>query len=79
MVGIVSYGTYIPKYRLKLADIASAWKKEGLDVVGSLGITEKSVPAGDEDSVTIAMEAALASLEFYHGTPDDIDVLFFGS
>ena len=37
------------------------------------------MPAGDEDSVTIAMEAALASLEFYHGTPDDIDVLFVGS
>ena len=79
MVGIVSYGIYIPKYRLKLTDIASAWKKEGLDVTGSLGITEKSVPAGDEDAVTIALEASLASLEFFHGTADNIDVLFVGS
>ncbi len=88
MVGIVSYGTYIPKYRLKLADIASAWKKEGRDVVGSLGITEKSVPAGDEDAVTIALEAALKVFETrsdssqnenFQCKPTDIDVLLVGS
>lgn len=45
-VGIVSYGTYIPVYRIKLADIASAWKKDPKEVVGSLRIEEK-VGAGD--------------------------------
>ncbi len=77
MVGIVSYGTYIPQYRVKLADIAAAWKKEPSDVVGSLGIVEKSVPATDEDAVTIAFEAAARALHGLH--PDAVDVLFVGS
>ena len=62
MVGIVSYGTYIPRYRIKLSDIANAWKKESYDVIESLGLTEKAVPAADEDAVTIALEAARAAL-----------------
>lgn len=79
MVGIVSYGTYIPKYRIKLADIAAAWKKEPKDVIGSLGIDEKAVPAGDEDAVTIALDAALHCMDTFRGTPEDIEVLFVGS
>lgn len=79
MVGIVSYGTYIPTYRIKLADIATAWKKDPREVVGSLGIDEKSVPGTDEDAVTIALEAAAQSLKTFDGLPTDIDVLFVGS
>jgi hydroxymethylglutaryl-CoA synthase len=79
MVGIVSYGTYIPQYRIKLADIASAWKKDPQEVVGSLGIEEKSVPGTDEDAVSIALEAAWNSLSAFTGKPTDIDALFVGS
>lgn len=79
MVGIVSYGTYIPKYRIKLADIAAAWKKEPSEVVGSLGIDEKAVPAVDEDAVTIALEAGENCLSTFSGKPEDIEVLFVGS
>ena len=79
MVGIVSYGTYIPKYRITLADIASAWKKEPREVVGSLGIDEKAVPAGDEDAVTIALEAAQLALGRSVLAPQDLEVLFVGS
>jgi hydroxymethylglutaryl-CoA synthase len=79
MVGIVSYGTYIPKYRIKLADIAAAWKKEPAEVVSSLGVDEKAVPAADEDAVTIALEAAQNCLASFSGTPEDIEVLFVGS
>lgn len=74
MVGIVSYGTYIPKYRIRLADIAMAWKKDPGEVVGSLGIEEKSVPGIDEDAVTIALEAARSAL---HG--ELVEALFVGS
>ena len=77
MVGIVSYGTYIPKYRIKIADIAAAWKKEPSEVISSLGVDEKAVPAVDEDAVTIALEAAERALEGYN--PEDIEVLFVGS
>jgi len=74
MVGIVSYGTYIPRYRVKLADIARAWNKDPNEVVRSLGIEEKSVPGVDEDAVTIALEAAQCAIADKH-----IDALFVGS
>jgi hydroxymethylglutaryl-CoA synthase len=79
MVGIVSYGSYIPKYRIKLADIARAWKKEPSEVVGSLGIDEKAVPAADEDAVTIALEAALQAVKNGNRNASDIEALFVGS
>lgn len=78
MIGIVSYGTYIPTYRLPLADIARAWKKDPNEVVPSLGVQEKAVPAIDEDAVTIALEAAHAALRVVEDNTD-IDVLFVGS
>ncbi len=79
MVGIISYGTYIPTYRIRVSDIASAWKKDAREVMQSLGVNEKSVPAGDEDAVTIAIEASLNALRFAQGKLKDIEVLFVGS
>lgn len=79
MIGIVSYGTYIPQYRIRLGDIAAAWKKQGEEVVSSLKVAEKSVPAADEDAVTIALEAALRALHSVQGKPSDIEVLLVGS
>ncbi len=78
-VGIISYGTYIPLYRVKLADIAHAWRKNPGDVVGSLGIIEKSVPGVDEDAVTIALEAAVNAFHSGNGKPTDVEALFVGS
>jgi hydroxymethylglutaryl-CoA synthase len=77
--GIVSYGTYIPKYRLKLADIAEVWKKNSEEIVGSLGVAEKSVPAGDEDAVTIALEAAISAKNNLLNPKAPIEALFVGS
>ena len=79
MVGIVSYGTYIPRNRIRIADIAAAWKKDVEEVVHSLGLTDKSVPGFDEDAATIAIESALYSLSVFRGKASDIDVLFVGS
>lgn len=79
MVGIVSYGTYIPRYRIRLDDIASVWKKEGREVTSSLKVAEKSVPAADEDAVTIALEAGLQCLATAQTKPQEIEVLFVGS
>ena len=81
MVGIVGYGVYIPRYRLRTEDIASAWKKDGQDVISSLLVTEKSVQAADEDAVTIALEAALKIFEDknFQCKPSDIEALLVGS
>ncbi|MEK7141721.1 MAG: hydroxymethylglutaryl-CoA synthase [Patescibacteria group bacterium] len=81
MVGILSYGTYIPTYRIRLADIAAAWKKEGSEVTSSLKVQEKSVAGADEDAVTIALEAALKIFDDknFQRKPSDVEVLFVGS
>lgn len=82
MVGIVSYGTYIPEYRIRIADIASAWKKDPAEVRQGLGVIEKSVPAIDEDAVTIALEAAIRAIGEIGEIgirPVDIEVLLVGS
>lgn len=79
MIGIASYGTYIPKNRIRIADIAKAWNKDAEEVSRSLGLTDKSVPSFDEDAVTIAIEAANACLSNFKGNVTDVDVLFVGS
>lgn len=79
MIGISAYGTYVPKFRLPIKDIAEAWSKDGTEVSASLGLIEKSVPASDEDAVTIALEAAQECLSVFSGKPSDLDVLFVGS
>lgn len=63
MIGIVSYGVYIPKYRIKPADIATAWGKEAPEVEKSLGVFEKAVAAVDEDAITLAIEAGSRALQ----------------
>ncbi len=79
MIGIVSYGTYIPRNRIRIADIAQAWNKDAEEVSRSLGLTDKSVPSFDEDAATIATEAAASCLSVFRGEPSDVDVLFVGS
>lgn len=57
-VGIVSYGNAIPRYRITTAEIAAGNNKSD-DAGLSLGLTEKAVAAPDQDSITLAVEAAL--------------------
>lgn len=54
-VGITSYGAYIPIYRLSFAEIGRAWESGG-------GPGEKAVANYDEDSLTMAVEAAIDCL-----------------
>lgn len=78
MGGIVSYGFYIPKYRIKIEEIAKVWGKDPDDIKKSLGIFEKSVAAADEDSLTMAFESASMALENFYDR-EKIRVVFFGS
>src|SRR6185436_12777766 len=68
MVGIVSYGSYVPFRRLKRAAIGQA-----LGIPASKG--ERSVASFDEDSVSMAVEAARDALR---GAPP-VQALFFGT
>ncbi len=79
LTGIINYGTAIPRYRLKIADIAAAWKKNPADVVSSLGIKEKSVPGVDEDAVTLAVDAGFSALTGMGADKAEIEAVLIGS
>jgi hydroxymethylglutaryl-CoA synthase len=59
-VGIAGYGAYVPRLRVRTADIAATWRVRG---AAAPAVAEKSVPAADEDVVTMAIEAARTALE----------------
>lgn len=78
-VGIVGYGCYIPKYRIKVEDIARVWGDNAEVIKKSLMVYEKSVPAMDEDTVTISVEAARNSLQHSKINPLNIGAIYVGS
>ena len=49
MAGIVGYGVYIPKYRIKSEEIARVWGEDPNRIKNGLGIHEKAVANVDED------------------------------
>jgi hydroxymethylglutaryl-CoA synthase len=70
MIGITSFGAYIPIYRLSRDIIANAWER------GSLK-GERSVANNDEDSVTMAVEAGSDCLKGLDRKT--VDGLFFAT
>ncbi len=78
-VGIVGYGAYVPVYRIELRSIGHQWGKDGGEMGRALGVNMKSVPGQDEDSATMAVEAARSALKRSGISPDDIGAIFVGS
>ncbi len=78
-VGIVSYGTYIPKYRIKVEEIARIWGENAETIKKNLGVYEKSVPEVDEDAATISVEAAREALNRSNLDPKRIKAVYVGS
>lgn len=70
MAGIVSYGAYIPIYRMSRETLSAVWG-------GGAGPGERSVAASDEDSLTLAVEAVIDAI----GASDrkTFDGLYFAS
>ncbi|MBR2801656.1 MAG: hypothetical protein IKE21_03530 [Erysipelotrichaceae bacterium] len=68
--GIKSTGAYLPYRYLPKADISKAWGGKG-------GKGEKSVADVDEDSITMAVEAALGC--FRTTKRSDVDALYFAT
>jgi hydroxymethylglutaryl-CoA synthase len=79
MVGILTYGVYIPRYRIKVQEIARVWGGNAEDITGGLGVYEKSVPDMDEDTATIAVEAARHALARRKVDPEEIGAVYVGS
>ncbi|MGH9079070.1 MAG: OB-fold domain-containing protein [Acidimicrobiales bacterium] len=66
--GIVSWGTYLPYWRLRRESIAAAFGTSG-------GKGSRAVASYDEDTTTLGVEAARRALR-PDGVPDPDDVLF---
>ncbi|MEG3224681.1 MAG: hydroxymethylglutaryl-CoA synthase [Methanobacteriales archaeon Met13] len=79
MAGIVGYGVYIPSYRIKVEEIAKVWGDDPRAISRGLIVEEKSVPAPDEDTATISVEAARNSLRMALINPKDIGAIYVGS
>jgi len=79
-VGIVSYGAYIPRYRIKPEEIGRIWGVDGKGMGKGLMIYQKSVPGLDEDVITISTEAARYMMaRVPEVNPQDIGALYVGS
>ncbi|MDI6642468.1 MAG: hydroxymethylglutaryl-CoA synthase [Candidatus Hodarchaeaceae archaeon] len=78
-VGIVGYGVYIPRYRIRVEEIAKVWGDDPERIKHGLLVEEKSVPGPDEDTATIAVEAARNAVKRAGINPQEIGAIYVGS
>ncbi len=72
-IGIEGYGAYIPCYRLPTTEISRVWHGGG-----SGANREKAVASGDEDTTTMAVEAARVALNMA-GVGRNVGAIFVGT
>lgn len=74
MVGVIDFGSYLPAYRYARSEQGKAWDmKQAMPML----VGERTVANYDEDTVTMAVEAALNCLEGHDHAA--IDALYFSS
>jgi hydroxymethylglutaryl-CoA synthase len=71
MAGIVGYGIYVPRYRLKQADAAMPW--------ANWASGEKAVCGADEDIITMAAEASGKAIKHAGVDPAQIGSIYIGT
>ena len=79
MVGIVGYGAYLPRYRIKAEAIARQWGADPEAIQRGLQLVEKTVPGVDEDTITISVAAARSALCRAQIDPKEIGAVYIGS
>ncbi|MBN1896552.1 MAG: hydroxymethylglutaryl-CoA synthase [Candidatus Aenigmarchaeota archaeon] len=75
--GIVGYGAYIPRLRIKSSNIAKVWSAD--PELEAKMINEKTVPNMDEDCATMAVEAARSAILRAGIDPMKIGAVYIGS
>ncbi|MHA1917440.1 MAG: hydroxymethylglutaryl-CoA synthase [Candidatus Ranarchaeia archaeon] len=78
-VGIVGWGAYVPRNRIKVEEIARMWGKDPVAWKRGLFVNEKAVPEPDEDTATISVEASKNALTRTNIDPKDIGAIYIGS
>ncbi|UCE23059.1 MAG: hydroxymethylglutaryl-CoA synthase, partial [Candidatus Aminicenantes bacterium] len=79
MEGIVGYGAYIPRNRIKVEEIAKVWGADAPSYKRGLMLEEKSVPSPDQDTITMSVEASKNALKRAPIDPADIGAVYVGS
>ncbi len=80
MAGIVGYGAHLPRYRIKVEEIAKVWGADAPSYKKGLMLREKSVPPPDMDTITLSVEAAKNALKRAETVdPKDIGAIYIGS
>ncbi len=79
-VGIVGYGAFVPRRRIKVEEIAKVWGADAPSYKRGLQLNEKSVPGADEDTITMSVEASRNALARSGGIdPAEIGCVYIGS
>ncbi|MBN2382067.1 hydroxymethylglutaryl-CoA synthase [bacterium] len=78
-VGIVGYGAFMPRNRIKVEEIAKVWGADAPSYKKGLMLEEKSVPSPDEDTITLSVEAARNALKRAQIDPQEIGAVYVGS
>jgi hydroxymethylglutaryl-CoA synthase len=79
MEGIVGYGAYIPRNRIKVEEIAKVWGADAPSYKKGLLVEEKSVPSPDQDTITMSVEASKNALKRARINPKEIGAVYIGS
>jgi len=79
MEGIVGYGAYIPRNRIKVEEIAKVWGADAPSYKRGLMLEEKSVPSPDQDTITMSVEASKNALKRAGIDPAEIGAVYIGS
>ena len=78
-VGIIGYGAYIPRYRIKVEEIAKVWGADAQSYKKGLEVQEKSVPGPDQDTISMSVEATKHALKRAGINPKEIGAIYIGS
>jgi hydroxymethylglutaryl-CoA synthase len=78
-VGIVGYGTFLPRCRLSLREIIDVWHNRNQHDLQRAMVSEKAVPELDEDAITMAIDASREAIEVSSLAPMDIKAVYLGS
>ncbi|MDM7275914.1 MAG: hydroxymethylglutaryl-CoA synthase [Thermoprotei archaeon] len=76
--GIHGWGVYIPRFRIKMEDIAREWGWSDSQWK-ALAMIEKAIAGPDEDSTTMGLEAAANAMKRAGVDPGDVGAVFFGT
>jgi hydroxymethylglutaryl-CoA synthase len=79
MAGIIGYGAYMPRNRIKVEEIAKIWGADAPSYKKGLMLREKSVPSPDQDVITMSVEATKHALKRASIDPLKIGAVYVGS